>query len=570
MPENIRIPIGEENFELLRKRKCYYIDKTKLIRELLEENFKVSLFTRPRRFGKTLNMSMMEAFFDIRRDSREIFAGLEIMEQEELCAEWMNQSPVLSISFKDVANDNFEDSYEQLRFELSSLCIEHTYLLDSEKTDLEDQACFARLKAGKASETEVRNSLFILTRMLHAYYGKPVILLIDEYDVPLAKASEHGYYSQMLNVIRTVMSKSLKSNPFLQFAVITGCLRVAKESIFTGVNHFKCNSIFGNRFLDCFGFTEPEVVRMLQDAGLTSRLSSVRQWYNGYHFGKQDVYCPWDVSNFVSDARLDSDLAPENYWKDTSHNSIIRQFIGRDGLDVNEKLEKLLSGGSIRTRLTEDSTYDLEHAGETDFWSILYFTGYLTIDREDADCRDGEVSLRIPNEEVRTIFGDTIVVWFGETIGIRAAERSEMFGAWWSGDENAVTDAVSFILNDTISYYDYREDYYHAFVAGLFSGAGYLVTSNDENGLGRSDVVVKDRKTRKVIIIEAKHSDSEADMEKDCQKALRQADLQQYASRYLNGYKTIQCYGAAFFQKKCLIRKVTLPGLGKGSVFEID
>ena len=570
MPENIRIPIGEENFELLRKRKCYYIDKTKLIRELLEENFKVSLFMRPRRFGKTLNMSMMEAFFDIRRDSREIFAGLEIMEREELCAEWMNQSPVLSISFKDVANDNFEDSYEQLQFELSSLCIEHTYLLDSEKADLEDQACFARLKAGKASETEVRNSLFILTRMLHAYYEKPVILLIDEYDVPLAKASEHGYYSQMLNVIRTVMSKSLKSNPFLQFAVITGCLRVAKESIFTGVNHFKCSSISGNRFLDCFGFTEPEVARMLQDAGLTSRLSSVRQWYNGYHFGKQDVYCPWDVSNFVSDARLAPDLAPENYWKDTSHNSIIRQFIGRDGLDVNKKLEKLLSGESIQTRLTEDSTYDLEHAGETDFWSILYFTGYLTIDREDADCRDGEVSLRIPNEEVRTIFGDTIVVWFGETIGIRAAERSEMFGAWWSGDENAVTDAVSFILNDTISYYDYREDYYHAFVAGLFSGAGYLVTSNDENGLGRPDVVVKDRKTRKVIIIEAKHSDSEADMEADCQKALRQADLQQYASRYLNGYKTIQCYGAAFFQKKCLIRKVTLPGLGKGSLFEIE
>ena len=346
--------------------------------------------------------------------------------------------------------------------------------------------------------------------------------------------------------------------------------RSAKESIFTGVNHFKCNSISGNRFLDCFGFTEPEVAQMLQDAGLTSRLSSVRQWYNGYHFGKQDVYCPWDVSNFVSDARLAPDLAPENYWKDTSHNSIIRQFIGRDGLDVNKKLEKLLSGGSIQTRLTEDSTYDLEHAGETDFWSILYFTGYLTIDREDADCRDGEVSLRIPNEEVRTIFGDTIVVWFGETIGIRAAERSEMFGAWWSGDENAVTDAVSFILNDTISYYDYREDYYHAFVAGLFFGAGYLVTSNDENGLGRPDVVVKDRKTRKVIIIEAKHSDSEADMEADCQKALRQADLQQYASRYLNGYKTIQCYGAAFFQKKCLIRKVTLPGLGKGSLFEIE
>lgn len=570
MPAKIRIPVGEENFPLLRKKKSYYIDKTRMIRELLEEDFKVSLFTRPRRFGKTLNMSMLEAFFDIRRDSREIFDGLEIMSEDELCAEWMNQWPVLSISFKDIANDNFEDSYEQLLFELSSLCIEHACLQDSGNTDPEDQACFARLKAGKASEAEVRNSLFILTRMLHDHYGKPVILLIDEYDVPLAKASEYGYYRNMLNVIRTIMSKSLKTNSFLQFAVITGCLRIAKESIFTGVNNFKTHSISGNHFLDCFGFTEEEVEQMLKDTGLTSRLPSIRQWYDGYHFGKQDVYCPWDVSNFVSDARREPDQAPGNYWKDTSHNSIIRQFVGRDGLDVNEKLEKLLSGASIRTRLTEDATYDLENAGEEELWSILYLAGYLTIDREAVICQEGEVGLKIPNEEVRSIFGDTIVEWFRETIGIRAAERSEMFAAWWSGDENAVTDAVSFILNDTISYYDYREDYYHAFVAGLFSGAGYLVTSNDENGLGRSDVVVKDRKTRKVLIIEAKHSESEADMEKDCQKALRQADLQQYASRYLNGYKTIQCYGAAFFQKKCLIRKVTLPGLGKGSVFEID
>lgn len=570
MSGKIRIPVGEENFELLRKKKSYYIDKTRLIRELLEEDFKVSLFTRPRRFGKTLNMSMLEAFFDIRRDSRETFAGLEIMGQEELCAEWMNQWPVLSLSFKDVANDNFEDSYEQLAFELSGLCIEHACLQDSRKTDPEDRACFARLKAGKASEAEVRNSLFILTRMLHAHYGKPVILLMDEYDVPLAKASQYGYYREMLNVIRTIMSTSLKTNPFLQFAVITGCLRIAKESIFTGVNNFKSHSISGSYFMDSFGFTEAEVEQMLKDTGLISRLPSVRQWYDGYHFGELDVYCPWDVSNFVSDARRKPDQVPGNYWKDTSHNNIIKQFAGREGMDVNEKLETLLSGGSIWTRLTEDSTYDFENAGEKDFWSILYFTGYLTIDREAGDCRSGEACLKIPNEEVRTIFGDTIVEWFHETIGIRAAERREMFAAWWNGDENAVTEAVSIILNDVISYYDYKEDYYHAFVAGLFSGAGYLVTSNDENGIGRSDVVVKDRKTRKVIIIEAKHSDSEADMEKDCQEALQQIDLKKYASRYLNGYKTVQCYGAAFFQKKCLIRRVTVPGQGMGSVFGIE
>ncbi len=272
----------------------------------------------------------------------------------------------------------------------------------------------------------------------------------------------------------------------------------------------------------------------------------------------------------MADALYEPEKAPESYWKDTGHNSIIRQFVGKDGMDINDKFEDLLAGGSIRTRITEDAAYHFENAGKEDFWSILYFTGYLTVDRMAADPRDGRICLKIPNEEIRTIFGDTIVEWFRETIGIKAAERSEMFEAWWSGDERTVTEAVSIILNDAISYYDYNEDYYHAFVAGLFSGAGYLVTSNDENGIGRSDVVVKDRKARKVIIIEVKHSGSEEEMERDCREALRQVNLKEYASKYLNGYKTVQCYGAAFFRKKCLIRRMTVPGQGKGSVFEIE
>lgn len=566
----IRIPVGEENFELLRKKESYYVDKTGLIAELIEEDFKVSLITRPRRFGKTLNMSMLEAFFDIRKDNRAIFEGLEIMEHEEICAKWMNQWPVLFISLKDVANDNFEDSYEQMVLNLADLCVEHAYLLDSDKADKDDKDRFARLKAGKATEAELRNSLFIITRMMYAHFGRPVVLLIDEYDVPLAKAGEYGYYQKMLNVIRSMMGTSFKTNRFLQFAVVTGCLRIAKESIFTGVNNFKSNSIAGSHYLDCFGFTETEVEKMLKDTGLSANLSSMKHWYDGYHFGKYGIYCPWDVANYVADALREPHKVPENYWKDTSHNNIIRQFVGKDGIDINDKLETLLSGGRIRTKLTEDSTYYFENATEQDFWSILYFTGYLTIDEETSDGGAVEVALRIPNEEIRTIFGDTIMEWFHETMGTKAAERSEMFAAWWNGDEIAVTDAVSIILNDVISYYDYNEDYYHAFVAGLFSGAGYLITSNDENGIGRSDIVVKDRKTRKVIIIEAKHSDSEAEMEKDCRKALRQIDLKKYASKYLNGYKTVQCYGAAFFQKKCLIRKVTIPGQGKGTVFEIE
>ncbi len=569
----IRIPVGEENFEFLRKKKSYYVDKTRFIAELLDEDFKVNLITRPRRFGKTLNMTMLEAFFDIRKDSKGIFTDLEIMKHEELCAEWMNQWPVLFLSFKDVANDNFEDSYEQMALNLADLCVEHAYLLDGDKVDKDDKDRFSRLKAGRATEVELRNSLFIITRMMYAYYGKPAILLIDEYDVPLSKASEYGYYPKMLNMIRSIMSTSFKTNRFLQFAVITGCLRIAKESIFTGVNNFKNNSIAGSHYLDIFGFTEEEVEQMLRTAGLIDRLSSVKQWYDGYHFGKYDIYCPWDVLNYVADVLHEPDKAFGNYWKDTSHNSIIKQFVGRDGMDVNDKFEMLLSGRSIRERITEDSTYYFENAAENDFWSILYFTGYLTIDRvsmTEAVSDDGRVYLKIPNEEIRTIFGDSIVEWFRETIGIKTAERNEMFAAWWNGDEKKVTDAVSVILSDTISYYDYNENYYHAFIAGLFSGAGYLLSSNDENGIGRSDVIVKDRKTRKVIIIEIKHSDMENQMETDCRKALQQIDLKKYASRYLNGYKTVQCYGAAFFQKKCLIRKVTVPGQGKGSVFEIE
>lgn len=566
----IRIPVGEENFELLRKKKSYYVDKTGFIAELLYEDFKVNLVTRPRRFGKTLNMSMLEAFFDIRKDNRDIFEGLEIMEHDELCAEWMNQSPVMFISFKDVANDNFHDSYEQMALSIAGLCVEHAYLLDSHRADEDDKERFARLKAGKATEVELRNSLFIIMRMMSAHYGKPVILLIDEYDVPLAKANEYGYYPKMLNLVRSMMGTSFKTNRFLQFAVVTGCLRIAKESIFTGVNNFKSNSIAGTHYLNYFGFTEEEVERMLGDTGLSGCLSSVKQWYDGYQFGKYDIYCPWDVSNYVADALHEPDMVPENYWKDTSHNNIIRKFVGRDGMDINAKLEALLSGGSIRTKITEDSTYHLEEAAEDEFWSILYFTGYLTNDRGSVKRNGREAVLRIPNEEVKTIFGDTIVEWFRETIGIKAAERKEMFGAWWNGDEKAVTDAVSIILNDAISYYDYKEDYYHAFVAGLFSGAGYLTVSNDENGLGRSDVVVKDRKGRKVIIIEIKHSKSEDDMEKDCQGALQQIDLKKYASKYLSGYKTVQCYGAAFYRKKCLIRTAAAQGMGKGSVFEIE
>lgn len=574
MPD-IMIPVGEENFEMLRQNGCYYVDKTNFITQLLQDKFKVNLITRPRRFGKTLTMSMLKNYFDIRKDSREIFAGLAIMSHEELCEKWMNQYPVLFLSFKDISKDEFEDSYRQLAFNISSLCIEHDYLIKSDKVNISDRNCFIRLMERTATNTEVENSLFMLTRMLYMHYGKPAILLIDEYDVPLAKASEYGYYPKMLSVIRSIMSTTFKTNDFLQFAVVTGCLRIAKESIFTGTNHFVMNSIYDGNYMDVFGFTEEEVRQLLVDTNLEEHIHEMRNWYDGYHFGKYHIYCPWDVVNHTVALMRDPEKNPGNYWKDTSHNDIIKKFIGKENLEVNDKFEVLLSGGHIKTHLSEELTYDFTTATEEDFWSILYLTGYLTSTRpKELSQYDffspDDICLEIPNEEIKTIFGDTIVDWFKETLTIKAEERREMFTAWWSGDEESVTEAVSEILNDTISYYDYKEDYYHAFIAGLFSGAGYIVTSNEENGLGRTDIVVKDRKNRRVIIVETKRSKSENQMKNDVLTALKQINLKQYANKYLKGYHTVLCYGAAFYDKNCIIKKVRLDGQGNGSVYEIE
>lgn len=566
----ILLPVGEDNFELLRKNGSYYVDKTGFISELLQDSFKVNLITRPRRFGKTLTMTMLQTFFDIRKDSRSLFQGLEIAGDEKLCSEWMNQWPVLFLTFKDVAGNQFSSSYHQLAFCISSLCVEHAYLMDSSRIDSDDRNCFARLKAGTASDTEIHNSLFLLTRMMYMHYGKPVILLIDEYDVPLAKASEYGYYREMLDVIRTIMSSSLKTNIFLQFAVVTGCLRIAKESIFTGTNHFKTNSIAGNRYTDCFGFTVDEVEQLLADAGFLSRREAVKHWYDGYRFGEQDLYCPWDVLNYVSDLDKDPDMLPANYWKDTSHNDIIKRFIGKMGLEINDKLERLLAGGCIKVKVNEDSDYTLfnnlkdtgqpefgyspEVASEEDFWSILYLTGYLTAVKQGEDCEkpeQGEIYLKIPNEEVKTIFQDTIVEWFRKSV--KSWDKKALFSAVWNGDDGAVTKEMTRLLRRTISYYDYNESFYHAFLAGLFSGAGYQVESNKEHGEGRSDVIVKNYENGQIAVFEVKRSRKREALQRDCEQALKQIDDRRYAEEFAEDYDRVLRFGIAFFRKQCRV-----------------
>lgn len=547
--ENLTLPVGIDSFERIRREGYYYADKTGFIAELLKKTFEVNLITRPRRFGKTLAMNMLASFFDIKKDSRTMFAGLTIAKEKELCSKWMNQWPVLSLSLKSAEGLEFDYAYEQLQSIISDCCLKMEYLLQSEDVNSYDKELFNRLAAKRSTREELSNSIFALTRMLSSHFNKPVIVLIDEYDVPLAKASENGYYTRMLELVRGLLGKALKSNDYLKFAVITGCLRIVKESIFTGTNNLVTDSISGERFSEYFGFTEAEVLDLLKEAGFPDHSNEMRQWYDGYCFGKTDIYCPWDVLNHVNRLQDQPDAKPESYWKNTSHNGIIRSFLMRTDLMVNEKFEKLLSGQCICQKVTEDLTYDVLHSSEENLWTILYLTGYLTQD----GTQNGLLRLRIPNEEVKSIFTETVMEWFKDEISKN--DRRNLFHALWTGNQESATELLSDLLFETISYHDYDESYYHAFLAGVFSGAGFAVESNYEHGLGRPDIVVTDKRKRRAIIIEAKIAKKENQLVAQCRAALKQLEEKQYAKGYLKGYKEVICYGISFYEKECLVMK---------------
>ena len=615
----IVMPLGFDRFEEIRREGYYYIDKTLLIEELLCKPFEVNLFTRPRRFGKTLAMSMLANFFDISKDTREIFRGLAVAENEKLCREWQNQWPVIFLTLKDVDDLKPENAKEKLAICISDLYRQYDYLLKSSLLGEDDKEMFEKCRNAKASEVQLQNSLYFLTRLLDMHYGRPVILLIDEYDVPLAKASENGFYEEMHSMIRGLMNRTLKTNPFLKFAVITGCLRIAKESIFTGMNNLVVHTITEPRFSEYFGFTKKEVARLLRDTGFEDHAEETRRWYDGYLFGETEIYCPWDVLNHVNAIQDNPRTSPKSYWENTSHNGILHTFIElansseRLELDVNGKFETLLAGGCIeeeieenlllfpplqvanvttlrdaqkccfrsisrrgsrdfcakRTEITsrdsegvnynENLTCDAIHSFEKNLWSLLYMTGYLTLaspadSPERTEEKTGRVLLRIPNEEIRVIFQKTVRNWFQESMA--AADRSELFDAMWDGDDSKATELISDLLFSTISYYDYKEDFYHAFMAGIFTGGGYAVTSNREWGYGRPDIVVHDRVKRRVMILEVKRVNRESGLEAGCREAAEQIDDRRYADEFRKGYRSVICYGAAFFEKQCLIRKL--------------
>ena len=553
---DLKIPVGVSDFAKIRNYKYYYVDKTGLIEDLLEkETAEVTLITRPRRFGKTMGMSMLDNFFDIRKDSKAIFEGLEISQNTELCSQWMNQWPVLFLSFKEVNGTVFDHAFNLLKFTLAQFCDDHAYLTESEKVTEEQKRIFRRLNDQTASLTDVQGALLVLMKMMRTYYGKPVILLLDEYDVPIAKASANGYYTEMLEVIRGMMSTALKDNDALRFAVITGCLRIAKESIFTGTNNFVSDTISSSHLNESFGFTQADIDQILKDADCLEHAADIKNWYDGYHFGDLDVYCPWDVMNYLRDLQRNPKAKPASYWKNTSDNSIIRSFIDYRGTKISQKLETLLSGGYILQKVEEDLTYDYLHSSEENLWSILYLTGYLSRVREEdlpAPLPEDASALIIPNAEVREIFETTIQKWFDESA--QTWNLTALFDAMWSGNAETLTAEINKLLYKTISYHDYREDFYHAFLTGILAGSGCAVESNREHGEGRSDIVIYHPDRPQVVLFEAKYAKTLGGLQKSCAEALQQIEDRQYAKEFEDDYDSVLCYGIAFYKKRCLVQ----------------
>ena len=552
---DLKIPVGISDFAKIRNYDYYYVDKTGLIADLLEkETAEVTLITRPRRFGKTMGMSMLANFFDIRRDSQAMFEGLEISKNEALCSEWMNQWPVLFISFRRVDGLNFQSAFGMLQETIMDIYGDHLYLLDSPRISGYHKEIMDRILRKTAPAEEIKASLLLLTKLMQTHYKKPVILLIDEYDVPIAKASAKGYYAEMLDMVKGLM-QALKDNDALRFAVVTGCLRIAKESIFTGTNNFVSDTISSSHLNEYFGFTQTDVDRLLKDTNCQEHADDIKNWYDGYHFGDLDVYCPWDVMNYLRDLQRNPKAKPASYWKNTSDNSIVRSFIDYAGRSISRKLETLLSGGYIIQKIEENLTYDYLHSSEENLWSILYLTGYLTQAREEdlpAPLPEKTSALMIPNAEVQEIFETTIQKWFDESA--QTWNRKALFDAVWSGKAEVLTEQMNKLLRKTISYHDYKEDFYHAFLAGIFAGAGYEVDSNKEHGEGRSDVVVLDPEGDRVAIFEAKYSRTQDAMSKDCAAALQQIEDRQYAKEFEEDYDSVLCYGIAFYKKRCLVR----------------
>ena len=547
MEKRIKLPIGVTDFREIISKRCYYIDKTHAISELIEDGSQSILFTRPRRFGKTTFQSMLRAFFDIREDNRDIFDGLEIMEDTVAVENWMNKMPVIYLTLKDVDGLDFDSAFNMLKGKLTSLFQDYDFI--SVPSDDEEGMIFRNMCKGRATTGDASRSLEILAKLLYKHYGKKVIILIDEYDVPLDKAEKNGYYTEMLSLMRTMLLSVLKDCPYTEKGILTGCLRISKESLFTGLNNLSVHSVTGDEYADAFGFTEAEVAKLLKDAELEDKAGIIQNWYDGYNIGKEHIYTPWDVISYVNRLQVNRDAEPENYWANSSGNDVILRLIEITGGGVRNDYSALIEGKAVSRRIIETLTYSNLYSSADNIWSLLLMTGYLTLAGKYHPRRETE--LKLPNEEMRDLFASLVDEWFTDKVG--KSDRKALFEAIWNGNSEELSSIITSYLFNTISYYDYREDYYHAFLAGLLSGAGYEVKSNRETGTGRADVILFNTSTRSAAIFEVKRSKSEEEMGMDAEKALRQIDERSYG-RDLQGYKHIICYGVAFYQKEALIK----------------
>ncbi len=562
MSKKLKLPVGIDDFKKLRQERFYYVDKTALIEQLLNDWSEVNLFTRPRRFGKTLNMSMIKAFFEIGAD-KSLFEGLHIMANEKLCAEHMGKYPVIFVTLKGVEGLNFDDAKRRFIRIVGNEAARLSFLADSERlTDGEKSeynAIIAKCDGRFQMDGEVfSSSLQVLSKLLYKHYNQKAVILIDEYDVPLDKAFQNGYYREMVSLIRDMFGNALKTNEYLQFAVLTGCLRISKESIFTGLNNFRVHSITNPKFDEQFGFTDAEVREMLKFYGIESRMEETKEWYDGYHFGDADIYCPWDVINFVYDAKDDPRARPEAFWINTSGNGLVKRFINKADKSTREEIEKLVAGEYIEKHVRLELTYDEIDNTIDNLWSVLFATGYLT---HCGMTEDGAYKLIIPNREVREVYKLQIQDWFKEKLKSDKEGLKPLWQAFANGDAATIEDILNRIMSKTISVLDpkgsetEKEKFYHAFLAGILIGNGeWGVTSNKESGDGFADIIVETDDIDQGLVIEIKSADKITELDRASERAMAQIHDRRYDESLRNdGRNDIWAYGIAFYKKRCRV-----------------
>ena len=558
------LPIGIDNFEKIITRGYYFVDKTLLIKDLLDNKADVNLFTRPRRFGKTLNISMIQYYFEDRReqftgekiDNSYLFEGLNIKSEGEKYTQYMGKYPVINLSLKSAKQPTFELAFISLVRRISEEYRRHSFILKDDNLNI-DKNRYERIMNESGAQGDYIDSLYFLSECLEKYFGKKVIILIDEYDVPLENAFFEGFYNEMISFIRSLFESALKTNQSLEFSVITGCLRISRESIFTGLNNLKIISILDDRYAEHFGFTDEEVIKVCDDYNIEQKYETIKEWFNGYIFGETNVYNPWSVMQYVDDLKANINKLPKSYWANTSSNSIVKSLIERADDITKGEIEALIEGKTIEKPVHEDITYDDVYDNLDNLWNFMFFTGYFKKinERMEENTQEKFIELAIPNLEVKYIFRTKILKWFNEKI--KLSDMTKMFNAIVNKEPEVFEVELNNLLLDTISFNDAYENFYHGFLAGVLSNMkGYIVKSNREGGTGRSDLFIKSVSRRGIaIVIEFKIANDIDDLEKKADEAIQQIEDRRYDMELRSeGYKNIFKYGIAFYKKDCFVK----------------